>query len=244
MTRAHARQGSIRRKVHRAFGAIRPDWHRLELRRWPWLAGCAAVALAVLATIFISSSHHHSAVPVAAASPADALASPTPPVANHVAKAHRSSSSMTPEAAVAAIHVSPRLAGALKKWDAGPGGPAMGNVSEDLGDALQDAGSRLYDPMRVACLSLSTAVTEAKDAPPVPDPAMQRSYALALTKLASATADCRAAISVDPYGDEDVKTYENPALLHKSMSELAAGVKDLYQATVDLSIVRHPGTRP
>lgn len=245
MTRAHARQGSIRRKVHRALGAIHPYWRWLLLRRrWTWVAGCAAVALAVGGTIYISSSHDRSAVADAAGTPAGVSASPTPPVANHGAKAHRSSSSKTPEAAVAAMHVSPGLAIALKKWDAGPGGSALGNVSDDLGSALQDAGIRLYDPMRLACLSLANAVTKAKDAPPVPDPSMQRLYALALTKLASATANCQAAISVYPYGDEDVKTYENPALLHKSVSELAAGVKNLYRATVNLSVVEHPGTHP
>jgi hypothetical protein len=95
--------------------------------------------------------------------------------------------------------------------------------------------------MRIACVSLGSAVAAAKADPPIPDIALERWYGLALKTLTAAAADCRTAISVRPYGDEDVKVYENPALLRQSMSEFASGAKDLYHATIDMNAVRHHG---
>ena len=68
---------------------------------------------------------------------------------------------------------------------------------------------------------------------------MQRSYGLALAELAAAAGDCKAGISVYPYGDEDVKTYEKPTLLHQSMSEFLTGARELYQATDDVIALQH-----
>jgi hypothetical protein len=245
MTSSRRSQGAAQRKVtHRASAPIWHRWRRLPIgpprRPWQWVAVCAAVTIVALATLYVTGNGH--AVPGTGAP--SALASPTPPVTNHVAPPHRSSSSNTPEAALAAVRLPRHLATALTKWNAGPGGSAFADVSNDLGSAMQDAGIRLYDPMRLACVSLAAAVAAAKAAPPIPDASMQGSYDRALVLLATGAADCKAGISVYPYGDEDVKTYENPALLHLSVSAFAAGARDFYQATVDIHVVHARDTRP
>jgi len=129
------------------------------------------------------------------------------------------------------------LAATLRNWDAGRRGAALAAVSADVGNASQAAGLKLYAPMRLACVSLGTAVTDAKAEPPIPDAGMQQLYARALATLASAAADCRAGISAHPYGDEDIQTHENSAALGRSASELAAGTRELYLATVKISAV-------
>ena len=241
MTSSHEPQGGARERAANWASVASSRWEWLAHRgSWRWLAPCAAVALAVVVTVYIAGSHDNPRSRGAAS----ASASPAESVRNHAVVAHRSSSSRTPEAAVAAMHMPRNLATALTRWDAGFGGSALAKVSNDLGNATQDAGIQLYSPMRLACSSLAAAVTAAKDGPPIPDTAMQKSYGLALNRLSAGATDCRAAISVYPYGDEDVKTYENPTLLHQSVSELAAGAKDLYQATVNINAAAHHGTSP
>jgi hypothetical protein len=203
-------------------------------RRWRWLTVSAALGLAALVTVY---SFGHSPRTRAEAGIGAAISTGPAASASRGAAAARHGSTDTPEEVVASLHVPPKLAAALTKWEAGPGGSAMAKVTNALGSATQDAGARLYDPMRLACLSLGAAVTTAKAAPPIPDAAMQKWYSLALAKLTAAAADCRTAISVYPYGDEDVKTYENPTLLRQSVSDFATGARDLYQATVDANAI-------
>jgi hypothetical protein len=212
-----------------------PSWDRRKKLGALAAAGLAAVALVVVLVVaFIAPQRTGSA----AGGALGASSGNSEPITVH----HRALR-VTPEEAVASIKVPPHLAAALKRWDAGPGGAALAEVSKDLGSATQDAGVRLYNPMKQACVSLAGAITAAKAAPPIPGAAMQKSYGLALTKLSVGAADCRAGISVYPYGDEDVKTYENPARLHRSLSELAAGARDLYLATVDLEAVQEHSAR-
>lgn len=80
-------------------------------------------------------------------------------------------------------------------------------------------------------------MTAAKVGPPIPNAVMQASYSRVLAKLATAAVDCRAGISQYPTEDEGLQTRENPAMIHQAESELAAGAKGLYQATVDINSV-------
>jgi hypothetical protein len=205
-------------------------------RHWQWLAVFAVVTLAAVTVAFFSGNGNST---VAASQRASATASPSAgasAAAERRATAASRALAVTPEAALARMHVAPKLAAALKSWDAGHGGAALATASADLDSATQAAGLKLYAPMKLACSSLGTAVTDAQAEPPIPDAAKQKLYAGALGTLATAVADCRAGISAHPYGDEDIQTHENPTVLDRSLSDLAAGTKDLYLATVELKV--------
>lgn len=211
-------------------------WKSLR-RRQKWLAACAAAVLVVLSTVYAASSLGGSP----ASSVRDGTSRPlgtADPAIKHFTPAHRSSSSDTPEAAVAAMRVPQALATALEKWDAGPGGPGLAQVSDDLGAATQASGVRLYGPMLQACSSLATAVTAAKSGPPIPGAGMRGLYSRALDKLATAAKECQAGLSQYPTEDEGLQTRANPTIVHQADLELAAGAKSLYQATVEINAVR------
>ncbi len=133
------------------------------------------------------------------------------------------------------MHIPAKLRSALRKWDSGRGGKALAEVSTDMGDALQAGGVKLLAPMKSACGSLGVAIEAAQAAPQIPNTALQKRYIIALTRLTTAAADCRAAISVQLNGDEDLRTEENPALYHRVEAAFTAGVKDLYLVTVELA---------
>jgi hypothetical protein len=143
-----------------------------------------------------------------------------------------------PAAVTSLSHLPPKLADSLVRWDSGRGGTALAAVTGDLGAATQSAAFKNYSPMKTACTNLAPAVASAKAGPPIPDAAMQRRYSAALASLASAAADCEAAISVHSYG-EGAQTRENPAVLHRSLSELATGARQLYLATGELNNLKH-----
>jgi hypothetical protein len=128
------------------------------------------------------------------------------------------------------------------KWQAGAGGKDLGAVSRWFGDALQARGIRQYSMMRYACAQLAGSAATAEAGPKIPDPAMQTLYARALAELAKGAADCRMAITLKPSGDETVDTRVNTALLNLSVSELAAGARDIFRATAEIEIVsrQHP----
>jgi hypothetical protein len=121
-------------------------------------------------------------------------------------------------------------------WHAGRGGADLATVSSQAGTALQAAGIRQYATMKNACGQLAGGVSAAQAGPPIPVAAMQNLYAKALAELAQGAADCRAAISSSPTGDETVKTEVNATTLHKSMSELAVGVNNIFRATAQIDI--------
>jgi len=85
--------------------------------------------------------------------------------------------------------------------------------------------------MRQECVTLDADVTAARAAPAIPDPAMQNLYTTALAALAAGAANCQAAVSSHPEGDEDLITETNSSLLTTAMSQLIAGTRDLYIAT-------------
>lgn len=123
----------------------------------------------------------------------------------------------------------------VSRWEAGPGGKALGQVTVQMGYALQAAGSRLYPTMKQACASLASEAQTAQTEPPIPDAAMQRMYGRALAMLSQAAASCLSAISVK-IDDESTDIHVNRALLGQSLTGLAAGSKTLYKATAEVRI--------
>lgn len=122
-------------------------------------------------------------------------------------------------------------------WQTGPGGTQLRAVSSGLGNALQAAGVRQYQPMKHACAQLAASVATAKAGPQIPDASMQELYARALMELAKGAADCQAAISVKQDGGESASVHLDTALLHQSVSELAVGATDVFRSTAEIQIV-------
>ncbi len=125
----------------------------------------------------------------------------------------------------------------VAKWQSGYGGTDLAAVSRLFGDALQAAGIRQYSAMKYACSQLAASVPTAKAGPQIPDAAMQMLYAKALVELAKGAADCQAAITSKPNGDESIETHVDATVLHLSVSELAAGARDIFRSTAEIEIV-------
>ncbi len=96
------------------------------------------------------------------------------------------------------------------------------------------AGARLYPELRLECASLGSSVRAARSAPPIPDEAMQHSYAKVLAALSVTAAGCRNAISVHQEGDEDQRIEVNKVLLNGSLAQFVAQSKELYTATAEI----------
>jgi hypothetical protein len=212
-------------------------WKALRRGRQLLIAGAVA-ALVVFGGVLIAINGNGSAAGPISGGTSRPLANADPAVKNFT-PAHRSSSSNTPEAAAAALQVPHALATVLAKWDAGPGGAALAQVSADLGGALQASGVKQFGPMKQACASLAAAVARAQTGRPIPNANIQKSYGQALTQLARAAAKCGAGISLYPTEDQGLQARENPTILHRAESELTAGAEDLDQATADISAVRN-----
>ena len=125
----------------------------------------------------------------------------------------------------------PRNPSHVAAWNSGPGGAVLAALSAHAGSALMAHGPGRFVRMKQACITLAADVATASGQPPIPDTALEARYRQALTYFAAGAADCRAAISSSLEGDEDNVTQANPALLAKAISELNAGVRDLYRAT-------------
>lgn len=213
-------------------------------RYWLWVALSCAVAVAAVAFVNIPGNSNTLAplgvqltTPGGAASPVGAsAATPHPGATEPVPVAVPVPS---PSGLGAVSHLPRKLAAALAKWDAGIGGAGLTVVLNNLGNATQNDGLKLYAAMRTACLTVSTAVTAARASPPIPDAAMQTWYARGLTSLAKAAVDCRAGISAQAKGEESVQTEETPAVLHRSESEFATGAKELYRATAKIKALKN-----
>jgi hypothetical protein len=212
------------------------QWKTLRRGHQLLIAGVAA-ALVVLGGILIAINGGGSAAGPISGGSSRSLGTADPGIKNFT-PAHRSSSSITPESAAAALQVPRALATVLAKWDAGPGGAALAHVSGDVGDAMQASGVRQFGPMKQACASLATAVTRAQTARPIPNANIQRSYGQALAQLARAAAKCGAGISLYPTEDQGLQARENPSILHRAESELTAGAENLHQATADITAAR------
>lgn len=133
-----------------------------------------------------------------------------------------------------ALPLPENLQAKMKAWNAGPGGAALNAVSGDLGIVTQNGGVRQYVGMKAACGTLMSAVQTARSAASIPYAAMQTLYSAALNDLAEGAAECRAAISVKPDGDEYDETSVNQQELGQASSEFTVGGKDLYKATAEI----------
>jgi hypothetical protein len=136
-----------------------------------------------------------------------------------------------------ALSVPANMQNSVAQWQSGAGGRDLTAVSSQLGRALQAMGVKQYSPARYACAQLASKVVTAKAAPQIPDTAMQNLYTKALTELAKGAADCQAAISIKPTGDETQQTNVDTAKLHQSSSELSAGATDIFRATAEIEII-------
>jgi hypothetical protein len=101
---------------------------------------------------------------------------------------------------------------------------------------MQAAGMKLYANVRIACVRLASNVRSAQTGPPIPDRGTQRLYAMALTGLSRAAANCRAAISA-PAGGESATTHVKASLLKRTRAEFAAVAQKLNIATGGLRSV-------
>jgi hypothetical protein len=215
-----------------------PAPHR---RRWLWIALSAAVAVAGVAALNVPGNSN--AFPAAAGAPVSAPAAaaasrpgpglPNPDATEPVPAAVPSPARVATSAR--SSHLPPKLAASLASWKAGSGGATLAALSIQLNSATQADGLRLYATMRLACTQVGNEVTAARAGPPIPDATMQGWYARALATLASAAADCRAGISVHPYGDEDIQAREYPKALNRSTAEFATGAVDLFRATAKIN---------
>jgi hypothetical protein len=202
---------------------------RLAARPWRWIAAAAAITLAGLTVGNLPGNAEGlpaAPAPLAARRPAGAV-SP--------ASAIRPPAPDGPAAVAAAAppppDLAPGLASALMQWNAGRGGAAMAVLSSAVGSATQAAGLQFYAALRQACGQVATAVADAKNGPPIPDPALQRQYAKGLVLFTEAAAGCESGVSVRPDGDEDLQTQQNRRVLHLSGAEFARGGTALYEAT-------------
>jgi hypothetical protein len=140
--------------------------------------------------------------------------------------------------AAGALPLPKRLTAKAVAWRAGRGGALLAAVSREYGSVTQAAGMRQYASMRFNCAELASGVSAAKAGPPIPAPAMQKLYSRALSELAKAAANCKAAISQRPDGDESLQTHEDPGLFRLANTELSTGAGNLYRATAEIQAAR------
>jgi hypothetical protein len=119
----------------------------------------------------------------------------------------------------------------VKSWNAGKGGAALVQVTEDSGDVLMAYGSGEYTETLQACTALAGAVKKAEALPPIPDTAMQKLYVKSLNTFTAGITECEAAITQHPEGVEDVVTDVNHAEINQALSRFSVGTQDLYIAT-------------
>ena len=120
--------------------------------------------------------------------------------------------------------------GAINSWSAA-GGKALAHVTTQSENVLAARTASNYPQMLRYCTALSTAVQDAENAPPIPDAAMQQMYTQSLNALKQGASDCMAGITEHHADLEEPDITVNHATVDRAMSELGAGVNDLYVAT-------------
>jgi hypothetical protein len=119
---------------------------------------------------------------------------------------------------------------AISSWSAA-GGKALAHVTTQSENVLAARTARNYPQMLGYCTALATAVQDAVNAPPIPDAAMQQMYTQSLNALKQGATDCMAGITEHHADPEEPDVDVNQATVDRAMSELGAGVNDLYVAT-------------
>jgi hypothetical protein len=235
--------------VHRSDGVLRPGStaeQRSHRARWLLIAGAIAGVCMLTAGIAIAvfSPFGGPAQPSGDGA-GSALQSAIPAPSGHAttgghALTGQSVPTMPPGVASdgvakTALRFPKRLTKQVSRWEAGPGGKALGQVTAQMGYALQTAGAGLYPSMKQACANLASDIQAAQAGPPIPDAAMQRLYGQALARLSLGAANCRSAISVS-IDDESTDIHVNKALLQQSRTEMGAGSRALYKATAEVRV--------
>jgi hypothetical protein len=203
------------------------------------LVALAGVSAALIAVAVGGGTHQATSGGTSAATGA-ASAAPGGIKADQVSQAPHNSSKVPSAAQVAesggALSLSANMHSRVITWQFGPGGNRLAAVSSLFGTALQQRGIRQYPLMKRTCNQLARSVPTAQVGPPIPVAAMQSLYGKALAELAKGAADCQAAISVKPHGDESLELHVNAALLNQSVSELAAASRDIFRSTAEIEI--------
>lgn len=253
MTRAGAQDdgpaGRRRRK---------PAWHISSSRRpsWLWITASAiALACFTFGIVYAATSgkpgqaaaRAGATTPASSASlqpgsttglqPGSTIGATTPAKGRAATAEPRSAAALGLDAG--ALALPGKLRAQAANWYAARGGTALAAVSGQVGAVTQAGSLRQYNEMKAACSALASDVSTAQADPPIPNAAMETLYAKALTTLATGAADCGKAISVQPDGDEQVVTQENPALLHQSSAEFQAGATYLFRATAEIEALSH-----
>jgi hypothetical protein len=116
----------------------------------------------------------------------------------------------------------------MATWRSGGGLDHMNSMVGDL-NRMANAGKNA-DPvaMNQACLAEQNDVEAAQAYAPIPDGIAQQHWAEALTQLARATADCRAATST-----------MNADLMNQSAAEIKAGNTEMVALTTRLGELQH-----
>ncbi|MBO0769682.1 MAG: hypothetical protein J2O48_13445, partial [Solirubrobacterales bacterium] len=125
----------------------------------------------------------------------------------------------------------------MVQWNDGPGGADLAAVTQQLGTVMQDIAAQLYPKATLACVGLGSSVEKARNAPPIPDTAMQRAYTSALADLADAVTDCRYALDTQLLDKEDEQVSVDKHLLSQAMTKFATGSGLLYTATADIRLL-------
>lgn len=144
------------------------------------------------------------------------------------------------EAAHAGKAVKPANSLRVAAWNGGRGGTAWRAVSAQLGTVLMMHAEKHVPQLRQACQLLKADVATALTAPPIPDRTMEQWYKRALVEIGAGAANCRASITSELHGDEDLVVHQNAALMNRAMSELSTGSRELYKATAYIKAAGRP----
>jgi hypothetical protein len=217
-------------------------------RRWAFIAVavlCLGVFAVGISVALLASPGGPANRPVAGATSIPRATTSATPQATSAPSSHSSTGQRVPAAPEppvashgltrSAILYPKRLRRQILRWEAGRGGKALAAVTAQMGYAMQDAGTKIYPAMRLACTLLRSDIKTAGSAPAIPDPAMQQMYLRALAGLSLAAASCRQAIWVTGDG-EDTAFHLRNTLWNLSRTEFAAGSKVLYNATADIRV--------
>jgi hypothetical protein len=206
------------------------------------LIALAAVSAALIAVVGRGGSHQATSSTSGATgtAPGTIPAAPvTPAPSSGVSKAKDGKVPSAAQVAESggALSLPANMQSQVVTWQFGRGGTGLTAVSSLFGTALQERALRQYPLMRSTCAQLARSVPTAQAGPPIPVVAMQALYVKALAELAKGAADCQAAISVTPNGDEALTVHVNAAVLNQSVAEVAAGSKDIFRSTAEIEIV-------
>ena len=116
-------------------------------------------------------------------------------------------------------------------WKAGPGGAALTSLTAQVGNVLMAHATGQFVQMKRLCVSLASDVKAASARSAIPDSGMQNLYSKALASLSAGAANCVSAVSSHQEGEEYLITQTNSSLMTKAMSQLNAGVRNLYIGT-------------